>query len=196
MGALKRGESVDQWRDVGRALLTLQAEAMSVADTNQPIGRNYNAAWQSLAMHVPHLRDLDKATRSHAMWLAAQWEQVEVWRATLAQNERLETNHPSVIRRKYDRTHKAPSNPGDAGTKTSKRIELQDQIIRLQDENDALKKRNKGVLLMPNDGPDVAADKIADEHNADWMERLRRALEKKIEANRRQDAIEAGRKRR
>jgi hypothetical protein len=78
MGALKRGDSVDQWHDVGLALLTLQVEAMSVADTNQPIGKAYNAAWQSLAAHVPHLRDLDKTTRSHAMWMSSDWPKVEL----------------------------------------------------------------------------------------------------------------------
>ena len=126
------------------------------------------------------------------MWLAANWPQVELWLKTLALNERLETNHPSVIRRKYDRTHKAPSDPPNAeGKKGSKRLQLQDQVIKLQEENDVLKRRNKGVVLLPNDTPEAAADKISDEHNADWLEKLRRALESRIVASRRQDAIEA-----
>ena len=192
MVTLSRVETVDHWRQVGDALNALQAEAMSAVATNEAVGKAYNAAWASLAAHVPHLRDLDKTTRSHAMWLSAHWPTVEVWLIPLAQNERLETNHPSVIRRKFDRTHKAPSDPPNAdGKKGSKRLQLQDHVVKLQEENDALKRRNKGVLLLPNDTPETAADKIADEHAADWMEKLRRALELRIMANRRQDAIEA-----
>src|SRR4051812_15843280 len=83
MQRLKRGESIERWHEVGIALNTLQAQAMTFAQSNTPAGAKYNAAWADLASHVPHLRDIDKSSRSHATWLAANWEPVSTWLLTL-----------------------------------------------------------------------------------------------------------------
>jgi hypothetical protein len=74
---------------------------MDAAWTNRPTGRAYNDAWWQLTRRLPHLRELDKADRSHALWLVSEWSAVETWLHTLSPTARLRLNHPRAIRRRY-----------------------------------------------------------------------------------------------
>ena len=53
---------------------------------------------------VPDLEELDKASKSHAVWLAKNLAAVEKWRETLWFNLRDTLNHPSSIKRRYEAT--------------------------------------------------------------------------------------------
>jgi hypothetical protein len=142
---LKKHESIDRWHDAGKALVTLQTAAMRLAHTNQPQGPRYRAKWQELSDHVPHLRDLDKGSRSDACWLANEWEAVNAWLQTLVYPERWRLNHPTSIHRRWKATHAAPGGE-EAGTSPAagykqraaeleaENAELRQQLKRAQDD--------------------------------------------------------------
>jgi hypothetical protein len=168
MDLLKRNPFIERWRDVGIALNILQETAMAAARTNEPIGLRYNEEWLGLANHVPHLRDIDKSTRSHAMWLATNWDDVSKWLRTVPVNIRLKINHPTTVRRRYDGTH----NPPRKEEPRSQRV--RDQIIKLQEENDRLR---QGVAVA---NPEELGDMICDIHGPTFVTKLILHLREKI----------------
>lgn len=109
---------------------------MDYARTNTTSNRAYRDAWASLAEHVP-LSGIDKAARSHAIWMVANWEVVSPWLATLPVNQRLDLNNPRSVHRKYDFTHRPPPPPPDDMKVSTTRIKLQDQITKLTEELNA-----------------------------------------------------------
>jgi hypothetical protein len=195
MAALKRGETIERWLNVGRGLLQLQTQAMRLAGSNSNKGRPYRDAWTGLADHAAHLRDIEQSTRSHAVWLATEWEAVNRWLHTLAVNKRLMLNHPRAVHRSYDLAHLPPAQP-----KPSARIGLQDQVIRLQEENDMLRNRQgegftpRGAGFMPGTSADAAAEQIAGHHRPEFLRKLAQALVAIAEREERQDRIERPRR--
>jgi hypothetical protein len=137
LAALKRGETIERWLDIGRALARMQAEAMRQAYTNIPKGKRYAGAWGAIATHAPHLRDVEQSTRSHAVWLATEWQTVNAWLQTLAHNVRLQLNHPRAIRRRYDAAHVPPG----AETGSSPVGGYKTRTAALENENHELRKR-------------------------------------------------------
>jgi len=61
----------------------------------------------------PQLAKVDKATRSNAIWLFDNSDNVLAWLATLSQKERDQWTHPEVIRRHYEKRYPKmlPDNP-------------------------------------------------------------------------------------
>jgi hypothetical protein len=100
--------------------------------------------YRHLSSRVPDLVELDNASKAHAVWLAENIEAVGRWRATLATNERIRLNHPSVVKRRYEAAHvvkqQAAPRPG-----------LKQEVARLQGELDAANTRvnasDKGDLF-------------------------------------------------
>ena len=182
---LRRGNSLERWREAGIAANELQAAAMEAAQTNVPFGRRYTAAWGELSAQAPHLRGLDKASRAHAMWLAANWEVVNTWLRTLAVNVRMAMNHPSAIRRRYDAAHRAPVDKPAARP----RHDMRAQIIKLQEELELLRKRQDGGFL-PSATLAEVSDLMFESHNAAWVRRLVKTLGERLAAEEQQGAIE------
>ena len=176
------------WREIGIASGVMRDEAMRIAETNNPVGRTYNQVWKALANTKPGLRDLDKRDRSHAMWLADHWSMVIVWLPTLGSTA-LTLLHPTSIMRRYDAAHNAPPAVPAGEKPLSPRLALQDQVIRLQTENDLLRKKSMGGLA-PGASVNQVTDMIFEAHNTSFVERLMATLAKRLEAERRQDAIE------
>jgi len=137
---LHRGESIERWRDVGDAANELQAVAMDCARTNKPTGKGYNKAWAELAGHVPHIRDLNSTTRTHASWMATNWEAVSRWLHTLSAEERMKLNHPTAIRRRYDAAHRAPDDNGNAAATLSPTAQAKATIAQQAVEIDRLRR--------------------------------------------------------
>jgi hypothetical protein len=103
---LQKHEDIHRWREVGIAANDLQAAAMEAGRTNKPVGKAYNKAWAELAQHVPNLRDLNKTSRAHAMWLATEWETVQGWLETVDHEQRWKMHHPTVVFRRYQAAQK------------------------------------------------------------------------------------------
>jgi hypothetical protein len=167
MTVLCRHEAIEQWYRAGLGWITMQQAAMHCANTNKPTGRGYNAAWDALSNRNPQLRDRgrDKAARSHAVWMATNWEAVNRWLQTLPMNVRVSLNHPRSVRRKFDLAHKVqpvadpmenPPPPKPA------RIDLQDQVTRLQEELDARDDPKAGVYIKKGMPVEEMADIIND----------------------------------
>jgi hypothetical protein len=184
MAALKRGETIERWHDIGRALVRMQAEAMRRSASNIPKGRAYSDAWQTIAAHAPHLRDIEQSTRSHATWLATAWEPVNAWLQTLAHNVRLQLNHPRAIHRRYDAAHVPPGADKDSGGKAKPEARQHDpmEIVRML----------KSGVFAPGISMVEAAQVLIAGLSFDALKRLHAEVGRHIAREERQDRIEAG----
>lgn len=177
MRVLRKHESVERWREVGAALNDMQQVALRDAGANVATGRRYAKAWGQIAQHVPHLRELDKAARSLAMWLATHWESVNAWLHTLPPRQRFDLVHPRSIRRHYDVAHRPPLAERPLGT--AARVSAR----RIQ------------VTICQQESPADVTVKLAELFNVATRHRLITALVKQTDADERQDKIEAKAKR-
>jgi hypothetical protein len=134
---IREHEDYSRWVAVGRALLRLQEEAMHLSGSNSPQGRGYTAIRAALGSRVPDLEELDKASKSHAVWLAKNFAAVESWRATLAVNQRDTLNHPSVVKRRYEASHSQLKDDDETAKPASPIAKLKTENVRLQEELDA-----------------------------------------------------------
>jgi hypothetical protein len=191
---INSGQHFGDWVAVADALVAMREEAMEVAHTNRPQGPPYRAAFKAIeqresAWASKYSNNSNSGVRAHCYWLIDNLPAVQSWRETLAQNQRDEWNHPSAVKRNYERMNKAPevkdkgSPVADAWTMTKA------TIIRLQEENDLLRKKAGGGL-MPSAGVDDVATALFEAHNPAFIRRLVAALTHQLEAEARQDAIE------
>ena len=91
----------DWTMEIGPALMKARAEAMSVAETNRPIGRGYNTAMSGL-LEEYDLNDMSETSRAHILKIMENLAAVEEWRAK--QNDPDDLNHPSRVWQKYQRS--------------------------------------------------------------------------------------------
>jgi hypothetical protein len=180
-------ELVAQWHRIGKASVTLRNSAMHLAGTNDAVGKRYNQIWKALADTKPGLRDLDKRNRAHAMWLADNWPAVNAWLLALTEPDRLRLNHPTSIMRRYEAAHTPPSQPGKTAAPQTSNVQT---IIRLQEENDLLRKKGGGGL-MPSARVEDVVESIFAAHNPVFVKKLIVELDKRLAAEQRQEAIEA-----
>jgi hypothetical protein len=103
-GRVKKGQQ-RMWSDwtmeIGPFLMKARAEAMSVAETNRPIGRGYNTAMAGL-LEEYNLADMSETARAHTLKIMGDLAAVEEWRAK--QNDPGDLNHPSRVWLKYQRS--------------------------------------------------------------------------------------------
>jgi hypothetical protein len=140
---IRQHEGYSHWVAVGKALLRLQEEAMRLSGSNSPQGRGYTALRAELGSRVPDLEELDKTSKSHAVWLAKNLAAVEKWRKTLWFNVRDTLNHPSVIKRRYESGFLALATRGfgialgEGAKPLSPAAKKDAEIVRLQEDLDA-----------------------------------------------------------
>ena len=103
-----RTRTLDHWIAAGAAWETLQQAAMHRSSSNHPTGGRYAKAYRLLEHPWPELSRIDKATRSDAIWLFRNEELVKSWLMTLTRKERDQWNHPTTVRRHYERRHPHP----------------------------------------------------------------------------------------
>jgi hypothetical protein len=191
MRVLKRGETIERWLNVGLAVRELQRLAMEYARVNDPVGPAYRACWEGLSRHTPHLQEMDKANRSHALWMANHWDEVKPWLDTLAVNVRLELNHPRAVRRRFEAAHKVPDG---TDKEPATRVRLQDTIVKLTEELDAVRKLKTSGAMPPGMSAEAFAEVIADQMATATLKRFISALTKCLHNAERQDNIEAKRR--
>jgi hypothetical protein len=85
------------WLLIGEALVIGRQEAIDKAKNNQ--GRLYNETFHNWIQHAG-FADLDKGDRGKLLNIMDDLDNVEAWRATLEQSERLRLNHPSAVWRR------------------------------------------------------------------------------------------------
>jgi len=93
------------WSDwtliIGPALMKARAEAMSIAETNRPLGRGYNTAMSEL-LEEYDVADMGETVRAHTLKIMEHLAEVEEWRAK--QKDPNDLNHPSRVWTKYQRS--------------------------------------------------------------------------------------------
>jgi hypothetical protein len=105
---IRTGQHFRDWVFVGYGLVAGRTRAMREVFTNEPKGRPYNEAFGRWMDRQPNQwpRKLDKATTAHCFWLIDHLPQVEAWRDRLAANQREVWNHPTTVRRNYERAER------------------------------------------------------------------------------------------
>jgi len=95
--------------EIGPALMKARAEAMSIAETNRPIGRGYNTAMAGL-LEEYDVNDMSETARAHILKVMENLAAVEEWRVNQPDPDDL--NHPSRVWQKFHRS----STQADAAT--------------------------------------------------------------------------------
>jgi hypothetical protein len=195
LSRIDRGEHADDWYAIGAAFNVLQADAMRFAGTNEAVGKAYNECWGVLMDRYPGMRTVEKRARSHAMWLAKNWELVTAWLATLPVNIRRKLNHPTSIQRRWNATHVTP-----ADNAASKRPSVHAKVIELQEALDAAQEKNRvlmaghgGAPLPPGVPLETVIDIYSDYYSPPLLRRLGRGLVERADANERQGETERAR---
>jgi hypothetical protein len=101
---IRAGDHFCDWVSLADALVAVREQAMEEAHTNRPQGPPYRAAFKRLELREPWMQSYDSATRAHCYWLIEHLPAVTAWRDTLGTNQRDQWNHPSTVKRNYERT--------------------------------------------------------------------------------------------
>ena len=83
---------------MGEALSEGRRFCMLKTGTNRPEGKAYNQLFSEYLVHYK-LNDIDKSARAKLLKVMEHRSEIEAFRATLTQPERMEINHPTVMLR-------------------------------------------------------------------------------------------------
>lgn len=136
---LKRGQSWDDWLKIGGFLNIGRNKAMMRAGTNEPIGARYNKAFSEWMGSYAWIGDVDKATRIHAMWCVDHLDELVRLRENMGLTQRLTANHPTTMRRRWDKSQKELDKP-KAETKEPKSKALERELEAVAAERDKWKR--------------------------------------------------------
>jgi hypothetical protein len=136
--ALHNHEHFRQWVAIADALVALREEAMEQAHTNRPQGPPYRRAFTALIeQRETWVAGINDTTRAHCYWLVDNLPAVTAWREVLTFRQRDEWNHPSTIKRNFERMTKV-QDPQATVTGLSPVAEARQTIVQLQEDNDRL----------------------------------------------------------
>jgi len=190
---LQKHEHFRQWLAIADALVAIREQAMEAAHTNRPQGPPYRRAFAAIIeQQETWATGISDSARAHCYWLVDTLPAVQRWRETLTFEQRDQWNHPTTIKRQFERITKVRENK-EKGAPPARNAAS--KIIELQDEVDKLRAQRDGEGLLAGISAEEAAEKICEEyqHNPRYVRRLINALIKWAEANERQDTIEAKR---
>jgi hypothetical protein len=165
---LQKHEHFKDWLAIADAIAAVREEAMSLAHSNTPQGPPYRAAYRRIIEgREPWIAGINEATRSHCCWLVDNLPAVMTWRETLTFEQRDTWNHPTTIRRQYERSHQAKEPKAEETDLLTPLQQAKQKIIELQEENDKLRRQvkamqNEGSLFdIKQDTPSMIARVIA-----------------------------------
>jgi hypothetical protein len=132
----KGGQNLLDWYAVGAGLDVGVRLALNESGANDRDNKRYKNAFSKWMKGQEWAGDLDSATRTHALWLHENHDAVEELLATLDTAKRLKMNHPTTVRRAWDRAH----NPKIEPEGKPKQVKIDAGELReLHDELDYLK---------------------------------------------------------
>lgn len=140
---LQKNEHFKQWLAISDAIAAIREEAMSLAHTNTPQGPPYRAAFKKLIDKHPWIAGINESTRTHCYWLVDNLPAVMTWRETLTFDQKDTWNHPSTLKRQFERANKVKEAKENGAELLTPVEQLKLKIVELQEENDNLKKRLK-----------------------------------------------------
>jgi hypothetical protein len=186
---LNQHQHFGQWLAIADCLYAIREEAMEQANTNHPQGPPYRRALNSIIeKREPWVAKINDSVRAHCYWLVERLPAVQQWREGLTFEQRDMWNHPTTIKRNYERMMVAKK-PKESGAPPA-RISLQDQIIRLQEENDMLRGR-QGSGFMPGASAQEFGEAVAGHHKPRYLRELAKVLVVLAEREESQDRLEA-----
>lgn len=159
---IKRGQSWLDWVKIAELFAHGRKIAMYRGHANKPEGKGYNLCFAAWLDAHPKLREIDKASRNHAMQCWDQIDAIQAWRATLAEygsKSRQTINHPTTVLRRFladqrETTGNAPAK------KQSIREALQDANAELEGEVAKLKRKieqsGENLFSMADTPKDIA----------------------------------------
>ena len=182
---LKRGQSWDDWLKIGTFLNIGRNKAMSRAGTNEPVGARYIKAFSEWMAVYPWIGDIDKATRVHAMWAVDHVDDLTRLRENMGLTQRLACNHPTSMRRRWDKSQKegdkvAPT----AGKKESRADVIQRELEATAAERDKWKRKAEkdGSLFdIKNDSVKIIAQVMFQNMSVPRIRELTKALQNETE---------------
>jgi hypothetical protein len=135
---------VPHWLAVGRGRSLVRAEAMRAAKANRIQHPEYRRRFALLLARVPDLATLvarDKAGTQHAIWLVENRDEVERFLGDLPPAEAERLNHPTAIRRRFERDGRPPRAGAAAKLRAAQRrvAKLEKDLAAVKKERDALK---------------------------------------------------------
>ena len=186
---LKKEESWEDWLKVGHTHAAGREQAMRKAGTNQPQGRAYNTIFGKWLGEYK-FDDMDKGDRSRLFAVMDNLPDIEAWRKTLTQTERLRLNHPSSVLRKWKKETQTPDED------KPKRKTQREVNIELDEENYGLKEHIKDIegsreeLKSENETLEARIKELSEEN----VQYLNRAIEaearvKELEAKESEEAV-------
>jgi len=170
--ALDRIRSCRDWGDwekVAFAVDAARSEAMKIADTNKPVGsRYYKAFGEVLRREELHTDKLDSAVRNLLFKIVKHRVVIEEWRQRLDPKRRNEINFPRIVLNNWGKTPEgraalnppkpggnqqpqatAPRRPRNHAQLLNENVELEEQVRRLTDERDQLKRQAAADFVEP-----------------------------------------------
>lgn len=137
---LKGGQQWGDWLAIGRLMVVGRNKAMLRGGTNEPIGARYNKAFGEWLDQRQWLRDIDKATRTHAMWCVDHLDELLRLRENMGQTKRDAANHPTTMRRAWERLQKEGDKDPSAPKAETKAQKIERELEAMSAERDKWKR--------------------------------------------------------
>ena len=180
---LKRGQSWDDWLKIGTFLNIGRNKAMLRAGSNEPIGARYVKAFSEWMAVYPWIGDIDKATRIHAMWAVDHLDELLRLRENMGLTQRLTANHPTTMRRRWDKAQKEQDKP-KAEKKEPKSAALERELEAVAAERDKWKhkaEKDGSLFDLKQDTVKIIAATIASNMSIFRLRELHKALQAEID---------------
>ena len=176
---LKRGQSWDDWIKIGTFLNIGRNKAMLRAGTNEPIGARYIKAFSEWMAVYAWIGDIDKATRTHSMWCVDHADELVKLRENMGLTQRLAANHPTTMRRKWDKAQKEVDKAPTV-KKESRADVIQRELEATAAERDKWRhkaEKDGSLFDLKNDSAKIIASVIVQNMSPHRLRELMKALE-------------------
>jgi hypothetical protein len=179
---LKRGQSWDDWLAIGTFLNIGRNKAMARGGTNEPVGARYVKAFSEWMGSYAWIGDIDKATRTHAMWCVDHLPELVKLRENMGLTQRLACNHPTSMRRRWDKAQKEVDKaPAPAKEPKSKALERELEAVAAERDKWKHKAEKDGSLFdLKQDTVKIIAATIASNMSIYRLRELNKALDAEI----------------
>lgn len=179
---LKRGQSWEDWLAIGTFLNIGRNKAMLRGGTNEPIGARYIKAFSEWMGSYSWIGDIDKATRTHAMWCVDHLDELLRLRENMGLTQRLTANHPTTMRRRWEKAQKELDKPkADKKEPASKRLERELEAVAAERDKWRHKAEKDGSLFdLKQDTVKIIAATIASNMTIYRLRELAKALDAEI----------------
>jgi hypothetical protein len=176
---LKRGQSWDDWLKIGVFLNIGRNKAMMRAGTNEPIGARYIKAFSEWMALYAWIGDIDKATRTHAMWCVDHLDELAKLRENMGLTQRMTCNHPTTMRRRWDKAQKELDKaPAEKKETRAQKVERELEAMSAERDKWRHKAEKDGSLFdLKNDSTKIIASVIVQNMSPHRLRELMKALE-------------------